>query len=1025
MARIIKLLLKTPVLVVAGLVAFYFLFSYFAVDPLTRRLLPWVGETQLASHLSADKVSFDPLSLELSIEGLQLKRRDGGELAGSERLQLDLQADSLVRFAWHLRNIRLTKPYGSLGIGKDGRFNWAELLSKLNEASQPSDTMSRVVIDHLQIDGGILRYSELNRPDPFHAELSPLSISLDSFSTLPEDRGDYQIAAGLTELGGNLRWKGNFGVNPLASTGAVEIRGLRLQSLSRLLRDPAAPMRIDSGELGLQFAYDFAMVHDRSGTYPRLQLGQVAVALADLAVQMNPQATLRLKTAGTTLPAVDARLDRRLQVEVRPFDLSAAGLSLGLEGKPLLGLESIDVRDVQLDPLKRVAGARALELSDLRTDVILQADGAMNWSRLLQSFGGKHATPSAPTAPEAPAAAPWTTSLARLEATRINVHIEDRSAAQPVQLDVDGAKLALDGALLDGTKPLSLKATLPVRQGGQLDLSGSLATQPLRGELKLSLAGLRLKPYAPYLSRYAALKLAGGTAAVRGKLSLDAGRNFSTRFSGGFSIDKLLVNEEAGGEHFLSWDSLASDSLRLSLAPNRVQMNELRIVHPKTQLIIHEDKTLNAQHLLREPSTSAPAKPGGDKAKAGTADAFPVAVARISISEGDLDFADLSLRPQFGTHIHDFEGVINGLSTDPASAAQIELDGKVDDYGSARLRGSVQPFRATDFTDLKATFRNLEMSRLTPYSGKFAGRKIDSGKLSVDLEYKIRNRQLLGTNKFVINTLKLGERVDSRDAVNLPLDLAIALLEDSNGMIDLDLPISGSLDDPQFSYGKIIWKAVVNVLEKIVTAPFRALGKLLGVGSEQLESIAFDPGSDELSPPELEKIASVAAALAKRPALALDIAPSTDATHDTAALREQATLRDVLTETGLRLRPNERPGPLDLSNVKIQTAVDNLLKDRSGEKRSLKMIDSAKEFFRKSDPEDLRAYAQKLERLKATVKVGEAELSGLAAARANAIRARLQEAGLDAARIRIAAAAKVAGDGKSVPVKMALGTARQ
>lgn len=183
-------------------------------------------------------------------------------------------------------------------------------------------------------------------------------------------------------------------------------------------------------------------------------------------------------------------------------------------------------------------------------------------------------------------------------------------------------------------------------------------------------------------------------------------------------------------------------------------------------------------------------------------ESFAIAVERISVADGDLVFADLSLRPQFGTYIHNLDGVINGLSSDATSTAQVELDGKVDDYGAARVHGSVQPFRATEFTGLKLGFHNLEITRLTPYSGKFGGRKIDSGKL-------------LGENKFVINTIKLGERVDSRDVFNLPLDLAIVLLEDSQGLIDIDLPISGSLDEPQFSYRKIIWKAVVNVLTKV------------------------------------------------------------------------------------------------------------------------------------------------------------------------------------------------------------------
>jgi hypothetical protein len=303
-------------------------------------------------------------------------------------------------------------------------------------------------------------------------------------------------------------------------------------------------------------------------------------------------------------------------------------------------------------------------------------------------------------------------------------------------------------------------------------------------------------------------------------------------------------------------------------------MKELVALNPFGKVIIFEDKSINLQRVLRRQPADAPiTEDAAGPPSAGQPDAFPLAVERLRIVGANAEFADLSLTPQFGTLMHDLGGVVTGLSTDPATTAQVELDGKVDEFGSARVRGSVQPFRATDFTDLTLTFRNLEMTTLTPYSGKFAGRKIDSGKLSVDLEYKIKDRQLAGENKFIVNKLKLGERVESPDAMNLPLDLAIALLEDRDGIIDLDLPVSGSLDDPQFSYGKIIWKALVNVLTKLVTAPFRALGKLLGVSSEKLESVEFDPGSSALLPPEQEKLKTIAEALAKRPALTLTLAP--------------------------------------------------------------------------------------------------------------------------------------------------------
>ena len=395
--------------------------------------------------------------------------------------------------------------------------------------------------------------------------------------------------------------------------------------------------------------------------------------------------------------------------------------------------------------------------------------------------------------------------------------------------------------------------------------------------------------------------------------------------------------------------------------------------------------------------------------------------------------------------MHDLGGVVTGLSTDPAATAQVELDGKVDEFGSARVRGSIQPFRATEFTDLKLTFRNLEMANLTPYSGKFAGRRIDSGKLSVDLEYKIKQRQLAGENKFVINTLKLGERVDSPDAMKLPLDLAIALLEDSNGIIDLDLPISGSLDDPQFSYGKIVWKAIVNVLTKLVTAPFRVLGKLLGVSAEKMESVTFDPGSSTLLPPEQEKLKTLAEAMAKRPALTLTIEPGYDPESDRRALQVQAMRHEVAAGSGIKLAPDEEPGPVDVNTYKVQTWLEDRYAERVGKAEYQKLRASFKakqkgganpltdsvlverlaRSFKARDTGPVSAFhTELLEQLTQKTAIDDPALVKLAQTRGQAMRASLVKHGLANGRVSVTAAIKQEAKDKQVGSKMNLGAGK-
>ncbi len=1197
--KLTAILTGIPVLSAAALIALYFLFGYFAVNPLAQRLLPWVGERVLASRMTAAEVKFDPLSLELTVSEFRLTRPDGAPLAGFGQLYVDLQADSLWRFAWHLRAIRISRPDVNVEVGKDGKLNWAELLASLNKDSKPSGTIPRVVIDSLRIAEGRVQYAELNRPEAFRTALSPLSLELGQFSTLPEDRGDYLVAADLAGLGGKLRWKGNLGVNPVASAGAVELQGLKLASLLRLARQTDLPLTLDEGELGLNFDYDFAIVAGKKAPYPQLRLQKLGLTLSGLAGQLNPRTRVALQSAGTRIPALDLRMDGGMQLQIRPFDVEFAGLQLQHERKPLLTLDRVEAKEIAFDlaerrlavasvqlkqgavratrmadgsldwqqampvaaapavakegagedkdtgkdagktPAKsadkpaqarpfryeiadfrlddwkvsfedrsfaqdlraaigrvdiglrvadageglrvdglaatleslslqaagqsqpaarlarvalsggtldlenRTVNAAELSVSGLQTALVVNADKSLNWLALLQPARGRAAaTPAlAPTATKAGKAgkaaggadsADWHVALDRLLLDKANLHFEDKSLLQPVTADLQDARIELRGASLDPARPISVNARLPVRQGGQMDVRGKVSAASRRGDLQLKLDGLQLKPYSPYLSQFAMVNLTKGQAAVNGRLTFSAAKEFSARFNGGFNVSALEIAKESDGTSFLSWDALSSDSLTVSLAPNRVQLDELRIVRPTARFIIYEDRTINLQKLLRTTPAAAaapaqtppPAPAAATAGKAAEPSSFPFALERLRVSDADLEFADLSLRPQFGAHIHYLDGVINGLSNDEAGVAQVELDGKVDDYGSARVRGSVQPFRVTDFTDLKVEFRNLEMNRLTPYSGKFAGRKIDSGKLSVDLEYKLKKRQLVGENKVVINQLKLGERVDSREALNLPLDLAIVLLEDSNGVIDIDLPITGSLDDPKFSYGQIIWKAIFNVIQKVVTAPFRAIGKLLGISAEKLEAVSFDPGSAALAPPEQEKLKSVASALASRKALTLQVNPAFDAAADKAALQELATRRDVAAELGMKLRPGDPVGPLDLSNVKVQTAIGNLLKDRSGQKRSLQVIDSVKDYFRKTRPEDLPKHEAQLTQLKSTVKVSDADLAGLASARAQAIRGYLLEAGgIDAARVSVGEPVKASGAADAVAVKMTLGTA--
>ena len=260
-----------------------------------------------------------------------------------------------------------------------------------------------------------------------------------------------------------------------------------------------------------------------------------------------------------------------------------------------------------------------------------------------------------------------------------------------------------------------------------------------------------------------------------------------------------------------------------------------------------------------------------------------IAIDAIDIKDGSANYADLWIQPHFAIGIQMLNGYVRGLSSNPRAKAKVNLEGRVDRYAPITISGETNPLIATAYTDIKMSFKGVELSSVTPYSGRFAGYKIEKGKLSADINYKIDNRKLSANHKFVINQLELGEKVDSPDAVKLPLKIAIALLKDRNGVIDLDLPVTGSLDDPQFKLGPIIWKAVLNLLTKIATAPFALLGHLFG-GGEQMNYIDFPPGSAVLAPSEHDKLVALVKALKDKEKLELDVPITYAPDLDTPAL---------------------------------------------------------------------------------------------------------------------------------------------
>ncbi|CAN0075886.1 unnamed protein product, partial [Phaeothamnion confervicola] len=632
---------------------------------------------------------------------------------------------------------------------------------------------------------------------------------------------------------------------------------------------------------------------------------------------------------------------------------------------------------------------------------------------------------------------PWKATVAEVSLDRYVIDLEDQGSGIALGVQDIGAKLA--GVSTDLKVPVAFSAGFSLREGGKFAFKGRATPAGPALDADLKVERLALKPVQPLLARYIRLKVADGTVSAQGKAAVApaAGKAPLLRFNGGFDVSNLKLDED-NGEVFAAWNSVSAEALSLTLQPNRLEVPELRIAGLNAKLLIDADRSLNAARLLVRPAEgSAPAQPAQP---AQTGEAFPMSVRRVRVQDAKLEFADLSLRPQFGAKIHELNGVVNGLATDKATRSQLELDGRVDEFGLARIRGEMNPFAPKDNTDVSVVFKNIDLVSASTYSMKFAGYRIASGKISLDLNYKVRDSRLEGKNSVVLDKLELGEKVDSPDAINLPLELALAILKDSDGKIDLDLPVSGSLDDPQFSYGAVIWKAVVNLITRIVTAPFRALGALFGISGDKLESIDFDAGSAKLLPPEREKLKQVATVLAKRAQLSLAVPGQYNEAVDGDALKVRAVRLEVARRAGIKVAEGEEPGPADLQDTAVRAALRALLTERFGatewDKRKaeaeraaaktgspISVLERAQRLAR-GEPQvaDLGPlYRGIVERLNQSQPLAAEALQQLARQRSDAIVSELKAAGIDATRLAQPASEKSdAAPGKPVPLKLGL-----
>ena len=937
----------------------YALFGFF--------LLPWVGlklanqklneYTTQPAHL--ERIEFNPFTLELTLHQLRLGAA-GAEQLAFERLYANLQIDSLWQGALHLLELRLEQPHVELLFAADRPFNLLQLF-KLPPAPagtepQPAGELFPLHVDHLQLSGGSLHLND-QRPQPsVEVRYENLDIELLDFGTRAEDQGRLRLAA-KGSSGANLSIQALLRLQPLHAEGHLSVSDIALKAWWPYVRR-VLPLELEQGVASLASDYRLEL---RDGLYLQLDNSQMQLNALGLQ-QADGKPLLDLDRLEASSGRLELSPGPQLRLRDGQLHLNALNLHRPTD-QPLLKLASLDLADTTLDLSGRQLSIGQLRSQGMEAWAAREADGRLDWQLLLEQqlsalqappaanlpaavtpppaapSGGNTPTGSPPpsavpatpdsaatganpmpqpaqpsaasaasaaqpaTAPPAPG--PWQVLLKDVQLRGYRAHLEDRSAKPATALAVGPLDLDLQDLASDGVQPFRLKLASGIGAHGQLEAAGQVRLAPLDSQLKVVARDLDLRLAQAYLSPFIHLELRSGL--LSGDVAVDLQRLAPLAFAvtGRAEVNQLHTLDTLKGRDFVKWRTLTLDGLDYRHG-EQLRIGRVTLQQPYARFIINEDLSTNVKDLLiPQPPSPPPAQP------------LHIVVGGVEIQDGSANFADLSLTPNFATAIQQLNGRIGTLDSQSKQPATVDIRGKVDRYAPVSIKGRLTPFSPLEQLDITTSFHRVELTTLTPYAGKFAGYKIRKGRLNLDLHYHIEQGRLNAENKVVVEHLQLGERVDSPSATDLPVRLAVALLKDTNGNIDIALPIKGDLNNPEFSVMPIIWQTLRNLVLRAVEAPFKLIAGLIDGSDEQLDSVLFAAGSSELDGQARATLDKLAQALQKRPALRLEVEGMSLQTADGPLLAAQRLQREYQDTWYSMLQRRGDKVPAEASQLKV------------------------------------------------------------------------------------------------------------
>ena len=837
------------------------------------------------------------LSGSAKLDEIDLTDRSGVPLYASKKIEINIGEADLTARRFAINDLAVTDPQIWVGLDQNNVLNWAALQvpekpSDTKPASAPEPVM--LELKQFRIKNGTVHWSDASHASPaLKLDFSNIALDVEDLSNHPKSKAAKIVfSAGSTKQAQQLHFEGELLAGAAQVTGRLDMTDLALQDYQPYFNGVIAATV--SGRLGLQSGLEF-----KDGN---VALHDLSASLEDLSVQTARQE--------------DGSLSAK--------KIAIAGVTLNAAAR------QVAVDHVMLDQI-RVQAAR-------------DAQGKFNLLRLLKKTPVAPASPAQPPAMSAttaaataaapsatPTASPWQVDIKQVALTGSSIAFSDRSVQPAVLVNADAVDVKLEhiSSKMDQPVKVALRATL--NKTGQFNVNGSVTGQA--AQLDLDVQNFAVAALEPYFTQFLNVQISNGSISTHSTVKWTAPAQIN--FQGGVKVASLSTIDKANAADFVRWKMLDISGINVDMGgrQNAVTLGKINLNDFYARAILSEKGKLNLQEVLvqavADAKTSAGIPAAGDPAAgvpaAGAPEIKPptvISIGAINLNNGVVNYTDNFIKPHYSMRMTGVQGSIGAMRSDLAQAASINLNGKVDGEAPMAISGSLNPLFAPLLLDIKLTASSIDLPRLTTYSLKYAGYPIVKGELSMDVDYHIKDNQLQANNTLVIDQLTFGDRVDGPDATHLPVPFLISLLTDSDGKINLNLPISGTINDPQFSIGGLIARVFLDMVEKVAVSPFALLAHSFGntSGGDELAYIEFPPGSAVLTPASKTKLDSIAQALEKRPALQLDITGRADMTADADGMRHRRLEHQIRRS----IDPEDQSADSVISETQRSAAIDRI-----------------------------------------------------------------------------------------------------